>query len=276
MRSVARLVICFAATACLAAASQAQGSGNAAQAAAPEKPANPLEVKPPAPAEQKAYKAFQQFQAMPESDAAKKIQAGEDFIKKYAGSSYSMYVYAYLTVQYVQTGQIDKGLATGEQDLQANPSDFRTMGVLAQTIARTLSDSAPDATAKLSKAETLAKNAIAGAGTWLKPDSMSDENFTRLKGETLSMGHASLGLVAIHKNNFEAALPELEQAVQLGSNSDPTNYYLLGVANLNSGHFDKAVAAFGKCAEAKGTNLTATCVSLQDQAKKSAAQTQPK
>jgi hypothetical protein len=42
------------------------------------------------------------------------------------------------------------------------------------------------------------------------------------------MAHDSLELVQVHKNEFEAAIPELEQAVTLGSNEDPTNYYVLG------------------------------------------------
>jgi len=97
-----------------------------------------------------------------------------------------------------------------------------------------------------------------------------DTTFATLKNETLAMAHASLGLVSLHRNNFDAAIPELEQAVQLGTNSDPTNYYLLGLANQNAGHPDKAVPNFEKCAAIKGTSLTSTCTVLLDQAKKDA------
>jgi tetratricopeptide (TPR) repeat protein len=243
--------------------------------ASPDKPQNPLEIKAPGPGEEKAYKAFQHFQSMPETDAAKKIQAGEDFLNKFSGSAYATYVYQYLAVAYIQAGQVDKGVALGEKELQANPSDFRTMAILSQTISRTTTDSAPDAASRLAKAETDAKGAIAGVATWVKPDSMTEANFTALKNETLAMAHASLGLISIHKNNFDAAVPELEQAVQLGTNGDPTNYYLLGIANQNSGHPDKAVPNFEKCAAIKGTNLTSTCTALLDQSKREAAQ-QPK
>jgi tetratricopeptide (TPR) repeat protein len=212
---------------------------------------------------------------MPDNDAAKKMQVGEDFLNKFPTSSYATNVYQYLTIAYIQAGQVDKGVAAGEKDLQVNPSDYRTMAVLSQTISRTVT-TAPDAPAKLAKAEGYAKSAITGVGTWVKPDAWSEAGFTNLKNDTLSMAHASLGLVAIHRANFEGAIPDLEQAVQLGSNADPTNLYLLGLANQNSGHYDKASVAFEKCAAVKGTNLTATCVSLQDQAKKDAAQSQPK
>jgi tetratricopeptide (TPR) repeat protein len=240
-----------------------------------DKPQNPLELKAPGPGEEKAYKALQHFQSMPETDAPKKIQAAEDFLHKFPTTTYAAYLYQYLTVAYIQAGQVDKGLATGEKALQANPSDFRTMAVLSQTLSRTVTDTTPDAAAKLAKAETDAKGALAGVATWVKPDAMPDAIFTTLKNETLTMAHASLGLVALHKNNFDAAIPELEQAVQLGTNNDPTNYYLLGVANQNSGHPDRAVLNFEKCAAVKGTNLTSTCTVLLEQSQKDAAQPKP-
>jgi tetratricopeptide (TPR) repeat protein len=246
----------------------------AAAQTSPDKPQNPLEIKAPGKGEEKAYKAFQHFQSLPESDAAKKVAAGEDFVGKFPASSYAAYVYSYLAVAYIQAGQVDKGIATGEKAIQINPSDFRTMAVLSQTLARTAPETAADSAAKLAKAETDAKNAIAGVATWVKPDAMPEANFTALKNGTLIMAHASLGLIALHRNNFEAAVPELEQAVQLSAadpaNTDTTNYYLLGVAQQNSGHPDKAIPNFEKCAAVKGTNLTATCVVLLDQSRKEA------
>jgi tetratricopeptide (TPR) repeat protein len=236
----------------------------------PDKPQNPLELRAPGKGEEKAYKALQHFQTLPETDAPKKIQAGEDFLSKFPASGYATYVYQYLTVAYIQAGQVDKGISTGEKALQVNPADFRTMAVISQTLSRTVTDTTPDAAAKLGKAETDAKGAIAGVATWVKPDAMPDATFTTLKNVTLTMAHGSLGLVALHKNNFDVAISELEQAVQLGTNNDPTNYYLLGVANQNSGHPDKAVPNFEKCAAVKGTDLTSTCTVLLDQSKKEA------
>jgi len=261
----------FAVTLAFAAFATAAVSKSSAWAQnAIDKPQNPLELKAPGKGEEKAYKALQHFQTLPETDAPKKIQAGEDFLSKFPTSGYSTYVYQYLTVAYIQAGQVDKGISTGEKALQVNPSDFRTMAVISQTLSRTVTDATPDAAGKLARAETDAKGVIAGVATWVKPDAMPDATFTTLKNETLTMAHASLGLVALHKNNFDAAIPELEQAVQLGSNTDPTNYYLLGIANQNSGHPDKAVPNFEKCAAIKGTNLTSTCTVLLDQSKKEA------
>jgi len=255
--------------------SSGSGSGSAGRSVgrdtSPLNPENSLEIiKPPAPAEEKAYKAFQKFQALSNDDLGKKIQAGEDFLKKYPSTSYSAPVYSFLTAAYIQTGAVDKGVAAGEKDLQLNPQDFRTMAVMSQGISRTVTASTPDSAARLAKADTYAKNALQGISTVAKPEGMSDANFTDLKNQTLAMAHGSLGLVEVHKNEFEAAIPELEQAVSADANQDPTNYYLLGVANQNSGHSDKAVAAFEKCAAVK-SNLQQTCASGAEQAKKDAA-----
>jgi tetratricopeptide (TPR) repeat protein len=274
----------FLATGALA---QTRGSGSASsntssagrsigRDTSPLNPENSLEiVKPPAPAEEKAYKAFQKFQAMSNDDLGKKILAGEDFLKKFPSTSYLAPVYSFLTAAYIQSGAVDKGLAAGEKVLQLNPQDFRTMAVMSQAISRTVTAATPDPAAQLTKADTYGKNAIQGISTTAKPEGMSDANFTDLKNQTLAMAHGSLGLVQVHKNEFEAAIPELEQAVSLGSNQDPTNYYLLGVANQNSGHSDKAVEAFEKCAAVK-SNLQGTCATGAEQAKKDVAQAKPK
>ena len=81
------------------------------------------------------------------------------------------------------------------------------------------------------------------------------------------MAHGNLELVQVHKNEFEAAIPELEQAVALGSNEDPTDYYVLGVANQNARDFEKAVVAFEKCAAVK-SNLQGTCTTAAEQSEK--------
>jgi len=88
-------------------------------------------------------------------------------------------------------------------------------------------------------------------------------NFTELK----KTDSGSLELVQVYKDAFEAAIPELQQAVAPGSNEDPTNYYVLEVANQNAGYFAKAVVAFEKCAAVK-SNLQGTCTTAAEQSEK--------
>lgn len=230
-------------------------------------------LKAPAnPAEEKALKDFKKFQAMPNDDLAKKEGAGEEFLKKYPNSMYAQPVYSFLTFAYIQTNNMDKGVASGEKDLQLKPSDMRIMAFLGQALARTVNANTPDPAAQLAKAEEYAKKAIAQTLSAVKPESMSDADFAAMNKDALSMSHGTLGLIALRKNSFDTAIPELEQAVQNGTSEDPTNLYLLGVAYQNSGHPDKAVPSFEKCAAVKGTNLTATCTTLAEQSKKESGQ----
>lgn len=230
-------------------------------------------LKAPAnPAEEKALKDFKKFQAMPNDDLAKKAGVGEDFVKKYPNSMYAQPVYSFLTVAYIQTNNMDKGVASGEKDLQLKPGDTRIMAYLGQALARTVTGDTPDAAGRLAKSEDYAKKAIAQTLSAAKPETMSEADFAAMNKDILAMSHGTLGLIAIRKNSIDAAIPELEQAVQTGSNEDPTNLYLLGVAYQNSGHPDKALPNLEKCAAVKGTNLTATCASLAEQSKKDAGQ----
>jgi len=233
-------------------------------------------LKPPNPGEEKALKDFKKFQAMPNDDLAKKAGAGEDFLKKYPNSMYAQPVYAFLTFAYIQSNNMDKGVASGEKDLQLKPGDTRIMAYLAQALARTVTGDTPDAAGRLAKSEDYAKKAIAQTASATKPESMSDADFATMNKDVLAMSHGTLGLIALRKNSLDAAIPELEQAVQTGSNDDPTNLYLLGVAYQNSGHPEKAVPNFEKCATVKGTNLTATCTDLAERSKKDASQTPAK
>ena len=248
------------------AASTGKNNTTVGRDTSPLNPENSLEIiKPPTPAEEKAFKAFNSFQKMSNEDLIRKSQAGEDFVKKYPSTEYTPFVYSFLTVAYIQQGAVDKAIASGERDLALNPKDLRTMAVLSQSLSRLVKDSSPDAPAQLSKAETYGRNAIAGVPTLEKPEKMTEDNFAAQKNQILNMAHSGIGLVYVHRQDYPKAIAELEQAVGIGPNDDPTNFYLLGVSNLNSQHYDKAKDAFEKCAAMKG-QLQETCAGGAKQA----------
>jgi len=121
----------------------------------------------------------------------------------------------------------------------------------------------------LDKAEQYSKRAIEITPTLPKPENLTDEAFGNAKNDTLVMAHSGLGLVYIRRGKFSEAIPELEQSVKADSHPepDPVNYYLLGVADKQTSHFEAAVAAFSKCATVPST-LQATCKSGAEDAKK--------
>ena len=81
------------------------------------------------------------------------------------------------------------------------------------------------------------------------------------------MAHSGLGLVFVRQGKNAEAIPELEQAIKIDPNPDPVNYYLLGMANKITTHFDDAITAFNKCAAMTGP-MQGTCKSQAEDAKK--------
>ena len=222
---------------------------------------------PPVSAEEDA--AYKAFQVINVNDAAKKIEAGEAFLMKYPESRYKSPVYGSLAYAYLQAGNTQKMQEYGEKEIAIMPNDVSTLALLGQTLPRTLrgSPSAPEATQVLAKAEQYAKKAIEITPTLPKPENLTDEAFASAKNQTLAMAHSGLGLVYVRRGKNAEAIPELEQAIKIDPTPDPVNYYLLGMANKITTHFDDAIAAFNKCAAMAGP-MQGTCKSQAEDAKK--------
>lgn len=216
------------------------------------------------PEEETASKAVQQA-----TDPNKKIQLAEEFLQKYPQSRYRPTMYQSLVSGYFATQQVPKMLDAGEKELEINPNDAAVLAVMGQTLARTYNAKSPDAAKQLDKAELYSKRAIEITPTLTKPETLTDEAFNNAKNDTLVMAHGGLGLVLIRRAKYSEAIPELEQSVKADSHPDPdpVNYYLLGIADKQTSHFEAAAAAFSKCA-ALQSSLQATCKSSAEDAKK--------
>ncbi len=227
----------------------------------------PLTLDAPAPVNAEEDAAYKAFFAVTPNDAAKKIELGEAFILKYPESRYRSPVYGALTFAYVQVGNMQKMQEVGEKEIALTPNDVSTLALMGQTLPRSWKSSAPDAMQVLAKAEQYSKQAIEIAPTLSKPENMTEEAFASAKNQALAMAHSGLGLVYVRRGKHAEAIPELEQAVKIDPNPDPVNYYLLGMANKITSHFDDAVAAFNKCAAMTGP-MQVTCKTQVDDAKK--------
>ena len=229
----------------------------------------PLTLDVPAPVNAEEDAAYKAFQAVNQNDAAKKIEVGEAFVLKYPESRYKSPVYGALAYAYLQTGNTQKMQEYGEKELTIAPNDVSTLALLGQTLPRSLhgSAAAPEAVQTLAKAEQYSKQAIEITPTLQKPENLTEEAFASAKNQTLAMAHSGLGLVYVRRGKNAEAIPELEQAVKIDPNPDPVNYYLLGMANKITSHFDDAVAAFNKCAAMNGP-MQGTCKAQAEDAKK--------
>ena len=277
MLAVAGLLLAFCGTAA-AQGSQGSQSGQGGQSQPPAQSndksktpdVTPLTLDsapPPVNAEEDA--AFKAFQAVPMSDAKQKIQVGEAFLQKYPETRYKSAVYAPLAFACLQDGQVQKMEEYGEKEIAVSPNDVSTLALLGQTLPRSIHSgtSQTEATQLLAKAEQYSKKAIEITPTIPKPENMTDEAFAAAKNQNLAMAHSGLGLVYIRRGKNAEAITELDEAVKVDPNPDPVNYYLLGMANKGTSHFDDAITAFNKCAAITGP-MQATCKSQADDTKK--------
>lgn len=232
-----------------------------------------LDAATPPPASSEEDAALKALQSMPEASPENmqaKLAASEDFLKKYPESRYRVMIYPFLTIGYAQVGQSEKALAFGDKQLELYPNDVATMAVMSQTLSRVYNPNMPDAAKRLDKAETLGKRAVEVIPTIAKPEGVTEEAFNKSKNQTLAMAHSGIGITEWRRGKFADAIPELEQSVKLDPVSDPVNWFILGIVNQNTSHFDDAANAFTKCASIPG-QLTDTCKGKAEAAKKLAA-----
>jgi tetratricopeptide (TPR) repeat protein len=216
--------------------------------------------------------AFKAYGDAPPNDWNKKIELGEAFAQKYPQSRYLPVVYSGLTIGYMQTNQIPKMLEIGDKAVALTPNDVTTLAILAQTISRVTNGSTPNAGQQLAKAETYSKRAIEVAATLPKPANLTDEAFSAAKNQALAAAHSGLALVYVKRGKNQEAIPELETALKIDPSPDPVNYYLLGLTNKATSHFDDAIAAFNKCAEMAGPMQPQCKAQVEDTKKKSATE----
>lgn len=227
-----------------------------------------LDAPPPVNAEEDA--AYKAFQNVLQTEANKKIELGEAFLQKYPVSRYKSPVYGALAYAYLQINNVQKMQEYGEKEIALAPTDVSILALLGQTLSRSASGNGPDAVQTLAKAEQYSKQAIEITPTIPKPQNITDEAFASAKNQTLAMAHSGLGLVYVRRGKNADAISELDQAVKVDPSPDPVNYYLLGMADKSTSHFDDAVAAFNKCAAMAGP-LQAKCKTLAEDSKKQGA-----
>src|SRR5712692_4103789 len=234
----AGLLVCTSGVAVARGLQYGQGGQSQPPAQQADKPKTPevtpltLDSPPPVSAEEDA--AYKAFAAVIQNDADKKIELGEAFILKYPETRYRSSVYGALTFAYVQVGNMQKMQEVGEKEIALTPNDVSTLSLMGQTLPRSWKSSAPDAM------------------------------------QVLAMAHSGLGLVFVRRGKNAEAIPELEQAVKIDPSPDPVNYYLLGMANKATSHFDDAVTAFNKCATMTGP-MQGICKTQAEDAKKAGA-----
>jgi tetratricopeptide (TPR) repeat protein len=221
----------------------------------------------PAPVNAEEEAAYKAIADLPAEQQAKQIELSEAFLQKYPESRYRTNIYNLLTVDYLRTGDVQKMEVVADKELALNPNDIQVLAIVGQALPRAINAKTPDQAKVLAKAEQYSRKAIELTPTYPKPANVSDESFSTAKNQTLAMAHGGLGLVYVRRGQYKEAIPELNQSVTLDPSPDPVNFYLLGLSNIKTSHFDDAIVAYNKCALAAGP-MQDTCKKAAEEAKK--------
>jgi len=209
-------------------------------------PAPPPVTPPVNKEEEDAYKAF--FDLTPQQGPLI-ISQGEDFLAKYPSSRYRPSVFSRLVAAYLNAGQADKLVATGQKALAETPDNLEILAVMSSILPRTVDARSLDSDQKLSEAERYARHAIELTSTITKPDGMTEDQFALGKREYQGLAHTGLGLVLYMRGNTAASVEEFDQATKLDPTPDPLAFYLLGDGDRKLSKFSDASAAFDACAK---------------------------
>jgi tetratricopeptide (TPR) repeat protein len=227
----------------------------------------PAEAPKVDPEEEKAYQAFTDLKP---DDYDQQIQQGEDFVKKYPQSRYDELVYSRLTNAYYSKQELDKMYASGDKALALNPNDVTVLVLVGWVIPHNYDPNDLEADRRLAKAEGYEKHALDVLPTLPKPAGMTDEQFAAAKSKEEATAHSGLGLIYFREQKAEDSLKELQQATA-GDQSDPVDFFIMGIDLKSLKRFTDAADAFQKCAQIPGA-MQARCKQQADQAKSQAAQ----
>jgi tetratricopeptide (TPR) repeat protein len=218
-----------------------------------------------------AYQAF-----LKERDAAKKIEKGRDFLRKYPKSLLVEQVDANLMDIYRMQADWKNEYDYASQALALNPKDVDVLATVGWTIPHVMNPNDPDADHELDKAEKYAKQALEILAAMPKPSDLTEEQFTAAKAKRSSQAHSALGLVYFRRNNYEDSAKELQDSLKGNPFQDQTAFYVLGVDLMKLDRFGESADAFTGCSQLTGP-LQAPC--MQQAAAANAAKagnTQPK
>jgi tetratricopeptide (TPR) repeat protein len=186
-------------------------------------------------AEYDAYSAMDS-----EKDPNKKIALAEAFLAKYPSSDFKDGAYLAEMQAYQQLNQIDKAVDAAHKVLEANPAETNQLQALrfaCFVFPFIYKADASDAAAKLSQAETDAKQGLDVLQKVQKPAGASDDQFQQAVKGLRAVFNGTVGFAALQRKDYAAAITSYKAA----SEDNPSDWYVfyrMGLAYLYANPHD--------------------------------------
>ncbi len=217
-----------------------------------------------------AYQAF-----LKEPAPAKKIQLGNDFLRKYPKSPLAEGVDVGLMNVYLAQQDWTNSYRFADYALALQPDDVDVLATIGWTIPHVYTPNDPDAAQELNRAERYAKHALEVLAHIPKPRGITDAQFAATKATRSFQAHSALGLVYFRRDDYESSAKELAQATKDNPSPDGTDLFVLGADLQNLHRYSEAAEAFRGCSQIEGA-LQAQCKQGADSAKAQAEQSKTK
>jgi tetratricopeptide (TPR) repeat protein len=199
---------------------------------------------PPQAAAAKSWKSRDEYDAFTamanEKDPNKKIQLAEAFLQKYANSDFKDGAYVAEKEAYQQLQQTDKAVEAAHKVLEANPSQPNALEALRYSsfvFPFVYKAEDPDRDAKLSRAESDAKQGLDVLQKFQKPAGVSDDQFNQAVKGLRAVFNGTVGFVALQRKDYAAAITSYKAAAE----DNPSDWYIffrMGLAYLLSNPHD--------------------------------------
>jgi len=194
-----------------------------------------MEAPPQAAAPQwKSRDEYDAFNAMTtEKDPNKKIALAEAFLQKYPTSDFKSGAYLTEMQVYYQLGKSDQAVEAAKKVLGVDPDNLDALAFLSYVFPFTFKADDPDATAKLSRADSDAHHGLDVLQKFQKPANVTDEQFKQYVDPKRSLFNSTIGFVALQRKDYPNAITALKAATA-GNPSDVYTFYRLGLAYMYS------------------------------------------
>src|SRR5437867_1909644 len=174
-----------------------------------------------------------------------------------ADNKLKAFAYANAMIAAQNLNQIEKVLSYGEKVLAIDPNDLNTMITLSAVIPAKLPEDAAGKKTALDKAQDLATKALAGIQAMVaKADAQSKPQLEQIEGNL----HATLGLVAYNRPDYNKSIQEYELALQKTPKDELAHFYLgldyQALAAQSSHEYQAAVDAENKAKAARADQPT--------------------
>jgi tetratricopeptide (TPR) repeat protein len=162
----------------------------------------------------------------------------------------------------------------GRLTLQMNKDNIDGLAVMTVATARKIDlDQKADAAMKEKQVEDWGNRCVTALQNLAKPDGVSDADFARSRDGKMAMCYSGLGQTVLIEGKVGEAVKDLQMATKLeGSQPDPVDLYLLGMALLNNKQYTEAAAEFQQCVKDTDQRMVPMCQEQLGNAKKLAKQ----